>query len=224
MVLISHGSGGIGNAEIETANYFLEKGYTVGINNYFKKHNIDLLLWSYVDKFQDKFEVTFDKLLTDIKFPSYKKIVHIGFSLGGYLGLLNAKHFTKNFIFYPGILGITPELVNENYSNTTCYIADKDNWCNSYYEIFESFAKTPPKKVIVNAYHGFMIPNKHRLIQVSKYNFPERMDSEEYTKLKPNHKFLTEKYGYAPVEILLQSCKNCSIIALNSIFKDMTDL
>jgi hypothetical protein len=60
LILISHGSGGFGNTEIATANYFLEKGYTVGINNYFKKHNIDLLLWSYVDKFQDKFEITFN--------------------------------------------------------------------------------------------------------------------------------------------------------------------
>jgi hypothetical protein len=68
------------------------------------------------------------------------------------------------------------------------------------------------------------MPNKNRLIQVSKYNFPSQMSINEYEKLKPNHKFLAENYGYVPVEILLQSCEKCSIIALNSIAKDIENL
>lgn len=225
LILISHGSGGVGSAEYTTAEYFLNKGYAVGINNYFKKHNIDFLYWSRDKGVRDLHDVSFYKLLTDIEFPLNKKIVHIGFSLGGFLGLLNANKFTKNYNFYPGILGITENLINTDYSNSTTFIAENDNWVNDYYNTFEKFAVTPPNKIVFeNTYHGFMIPNKNRNIYIAKYHFPKTIISdEEFQELKPNHCQLASKYNFYMEDILLQSSSKYSIIALDTIARDLDE-
>lgn len=224
LILISHGSGGVGSAEYTTAEYFLNQGYCVGINNYFKKHNIDFLYWSRDNGVRDEYNVTFDTLLTDIDFPKFK-IVHVGFSLGGYLGLLNANKFYKNYNFYPGILVLTNDLINTNYSNSTTFIAEQDNWVNEYYQNFESVAKTPPKKITFkNTHHGFMIPNKNRLIHIAKYYFPKHVITDnEFQELKPNHHQLAKKYNFYMEDILLQSNAECSIIALDTIIRDLNE-
>lgn len=224
MILISHGSGGVGLAEYATAEYFLSKGYAVGINDYFSKNQIKLLLWSYVEKFQDNFNVEFYKMLTDISFPDFKKIVHIGFSLGGFLGILNHEKFLKNYSFYPGILGITENIIQKDYSNCTTFIAKNDIWCNDYYVNFEQKTTIPPEKITLDAYHGFMIPNKNRIVDVCKYHFPLQVISDkEFFSLKPNHQEL-QQYGFDPVKILLQSNENCRIIALSKIDKDLNSI
>ena len=115
LVLISHGSGGIGAAEYNCARYFLQHGYRVGLLDYFSKWNIPKLFWNYQPNRQDDYYVTFDTILTKVELPD-EKIVHIGFSLGGYFGILNNQKFYKNFCFYPGILGLHDD---KNYDNTT---------------------------------------------------------------------------------------------------------
>lgn len=224
LILISHGSGGMGTAEYKTAEYFLQKGYQVGFNNYFKKHDIDLLYWSVPDWARDNYDVTFNTLLTDIDFPKFK-IVHIGFSLGGYLGLLNANKFYKNYNFYPGILVITEQLINNDYTNSTTFIASEDNWVNESYINFELLANKPPKKITLdNTHHGFMIPNKDRVIHIAKYKFPRHIVSNaEFEELKPNHYQLSSKYDFYMEDILLQSNAECSIIALDTIIRDLNE-
>lgn len=224
MILISHGSGGVGATEYKTAEYFLNKGYSVGINNYFKKHNIDFLYWSRDKGVRDLHTVTFDQLLTDLKYPDFK-IVHIGFSLGGYLGILNADKFVKNYNFYPGIIGITNKLIKTDYSNSTTFIAGNDNWVNEYYDAFENLAHIPPKKIVFdNAYHGFMIPDKDRLIYIAKYNLPKTIIKDKVFKnIKPNHLELAKQFGFTMENILLQSNKECSIIALDTITRDLNE-
>lgn len=223
LVLISHGSGGVGSAEYVTADFFLKQGYTVGINNYFSKYNINCLYWAEDDHVRDEYNISFEQMLTEIDFPTYK-IFHIGFSLGGFLGLLNADKFERNYVFYPGILGITSSLVEKNYSNTVSFIATQDNWTKEGYDIFENLALLPPTKIVFDAYHGFMIPNKNREIYIAKYNLPTRiMKSTEFAALKPNHFFLSEKYRYHMETILLQSNEKCSKIALELISKELND-
>ena len=130
-IMISHGSGGIGAAEYNTARYFLEQGYRVVLHDYFAKAGVSKLFWNYEPDFQDAYTVTFHDMLTNIKLPEHR-IVHIGFSLGGLLGLLNSEKFYKNFCFYPGVFGL-PQ--NKNFDNTTVIVAEHDNWCLSLIHI-----------------------------------------------------------------------------------------
>jgi dienelactone hydrolase len=223
LVLISHGSGGVGAAEHATAEFFLQQGYIVGINNYFGKHNIQCLFWAEDDHVRDEYDVSFAQMLTDIDFPNYK-IAHIGFSLGGFLGLLNVNRFVRNYCFYPGILGMTSSLIEKDYSNTTTFLATQDNWTKEGYDVFESLALAPPTKVECDAHHGFMIPDKNREIFIAKYNLPKRVMKEtEFAALKPNHFYLSKKYGHYMETILLQSNEKCSILALDKITQDLNE-
>lgn len=220
MIIISHGSGGIGLAEYNTANYFLSKGYTIGILDYFSKWSISTLRWNYEEKFRDNFNVTFKKMLLAHNFLFDKKVVHIGFSLGGFLGILNSKYFFKNFCFYPGIVGFTENIINQDYTNTTIFNAVLDRWCSS--KEFISLCSSPPSVINVNAYHGFMIPGKDKLIPIAKYNLPNAPITEkEFSKIKPNHEWLDKKYGHISQEIRLQYDKNSCIMCLNYIEKEL---
>ena len=149
-------------------------------------------------------------MLTDINFPN-EKIVHIGFSLGGYLGLLNNDKFYKNFCFYPGILGY---LGQENFDNTTVIIAENDNWCTFNNTVVNTW-------IAKDCYHGFMIPNKDRDIPVAKYNFPTAMTHKQYLKLIPNHNYLTSVYGHTEETIRLKSNEKYSIMYLNKILESL---
>ena len=206
LVLISHGSGGVGAAEYNCARYFLQHGYRVGLLDYFSKWNIPKLFWNYKPNREDDYYVTFDTMLTKVELPD-EKIVHIGFSLGGYFGILNNQKFYKNFCFYPGILGLHND---KNYDNTTVIIAEKDNWCTHDYKFKNTwYAK--------GCYHGFMIPCKDKTIPVAKYKFPSRMTYDQYVSLMPNHNYLTNTYGYTEENIRLLVNEKCSIMYLNQI-------
>lgn len=220
LILISHGSSGIGAAEYSTAEFFLSKGYRVGLLDYFSKHNISNLWWNYQERFRDNYNVSFYEMLTDIVFPN-EKIVHIGFSLGGFLGILNAEKFYKNFCFYPGIIGYTVSITQSNYNNTTVFNATQDEWCNSYKE-FESLCNIPPKRIDIDAYHGFMIPDKDKEIPIAKYKLPNNtMTVIDFCNLKPCHVWLSSKYGYDSKIIRLQHNKEFAIMCLNQIYKEI---
>lgn len=220
MILVSHGSGGVGLAELNTARYFLSNGYTVGILDYFLKWKISNLWWNYEEKFKDNYEITFKEILLDHNFVFDRKIVHIGFSLGGFLGILNSKHFYKNFCFYPGIIGFTENVINQDYTNTIIFNAVLDKWCSS--KDFVSLCSYPPTVINLNNYHGFMIPNKNRLITIAKYNLPTTtISEEEFSQLKPNHTWLSSKYNYSPQQIRLKYDENSCIMCLNYIEKEL---
>ena len=111
-IVISHGSGGIGSAETFARDFFESKGYDV-------PHGIKNLWWSDGD-LQDVHDVTFNEM-ADVEFPE-GDIVHIGFSLGGFFGLINHERFIKNYLFYPGVQGITQELLDKDYSNAVVIV------------------------------------------------------------------------------------------------------
>lgn len=224
MILISHGSGGIGNAEWNAANFFLSVGYKVGILDYFSKWNIKKLWWTCIEKFKDNHNVTFNQMLTDITFPD-TKIIHIGFSLGGFLGLLNSHLFLLNYSFYPGIIAYTNEMIQKDYSNSTVIVAEQDNWCNNY-QIFDELCVHPPKKIVLNnVYHGFMIPEKDHTFIISKYNFPiDVITLDEFDNLKPNHDQLEKMYGSTDETVRLTFDEKECTIQLNQILEEIRNL
>ena len=216
MILISHGSGGVGNAEYFCAETFLKKGYKVSIQDYFSKHKIKNLWWNYEEEFIDNHNITFAEMLDC---PVTGKIIHIGFSLGGFLGILNAERFYKNYCFYPGIIGITNKMTNKDYSNTTVFTALKDEWCD--YDHFENAIGVAPNRIQIDAYHGFMIPGKDKEITIAKYHFPKHVISdEEFNNLKPNHQQLS-KYGFDEKTIRLQFNKEYANECYNYIGKNI---
>jgi len=220
LILISHGSSGIGNSEYKIAEFFLKKGYRVGLLDYFSKWNINHFWWSYHEDYTDEINISFENILSQLYLPYKDKIVHIGCSLGGFLGLLNSEKFYKNYCFYPGVIGFTEKLIKKDYSNTTVFEALKDNWCD--YEVFHNYCIKPPKRVQINAHHGFMSPNKDRIIDIAKYQMPLFPISDvEFYNLKPSHIYLNFKYGFKKEKVRLKYDKNYAIICLNQIAENL---
>jgi len=220
LILISHGSGGLGIAEFTTAEYFLSNGYRVGLLDYFSAYNISNLWWNHEEKFMDAYQTTFSKMLTHFDLPYEYKIVHIGFSLGGFLGIINSNRYFKNYCFYPGIIGFTDNLVCQDFSNTTVFNALRDQWC-SYYE-FEQNCKIPPRRIDLDACHGFMIHGKNKIVQIAKYKLlTDPISNSEFCKLKPCHIFLANKYGYEKKEIRLLYDQESKDRCLDIIIKDL---
>jgi len=113
-IMITHGSGGVGSAERFTADFFRDKGFDVIVNDYFTQYDIKMLRWH--EDFPDDYEMSFVEMFETIEIPD-EPIYHIGFSLGGFFGIINHEKFVKNYLFYPGVLGFTEDMINKDYSN-----------------------------------------------------------------------------------------------------------
>jgi len=222
LIVISHGSSGVGSAEQNIAQQFLVKGYNVAILDYFTKYNIESLGWIDFGPYMDKHSCTFEQMF-NIELPEYKNYIHIGCSLGGYYGLYHAQKFVKNYCFYPGVIAVTQDLIEKNYSNTTVFIPSKDTWCDNYKD-FELMLKTPPNVIHMdNAYHGYMLENKDREILISKYNTTSRiLSNEQFSQLRPNHYAFALLYPERVNEtIRLKSNKQHAILSVNYILKEL---
>tara|TARA_B100000035_G_scaffold129276_1_gene109910 strand:- start:1172 stop:1921 length:750 start_codon:yes stop_codon:yes gene_type:complete len=222
LIVISHGSSGVGSAEQNIAYQFLTKGYNVAILDYFTKYDIESLGWIDFGPYMDKHSSTFEQMF-DIELPEYKNYIHIGCSLGGYYGLYNAQKFIKNYCFYPGIIAVTQELIDKDYSNTKVFIPSGDTWCDNYKD-FELMLKNPPEVINVpNAFHGYMLEDKDREILITKYNTTDRiLSNEQFSQLRPNHYAFALLYPERVNEtIRLKSNKKHATMSLNNIFKEL---
>lgn len=214
VILISHGSGGLGNTEYNVADFFLTRGYTVILHDYFLKANIKELYWDE----GDITEIYLKSLIHDLKFDFDYDIVHIGFSLGGYLGLVHANQFYKNFCFYPGILGFTKQQLEQDYTNTTVFIPTKDNWCTNYYD-FANLCRIKPNEIIIDKkYHGFMSVGKNKKFSVLKYDIDNVLLSKsDLENFQISYPWLSLRYDYKKLKIRLKFDQKSFIMCLTYI-------
>jgi len=222
-IVISHGSGGIGPAETFARDFFESAGYDVHLIDYFTPHGIDKLWWSDNSVEQDNYDVTF-KEMANVEFPE-GDIIHIGFSLGGFFGLINHERFIKNYLFYPGVQGITQELLDKDYSNAVVIAGTEDNGQNKY-NIFRDMCKQPPPMhySLAGAHHAFMVTDIDRSFDMVRYgNLGKVMDQEEFSQLKPNHKYLSERYGYTNSKTVLLSHSEYRLQYLNLIKEELNE-
>lgn len=204
------------------AQQLLINGYNVAILDYFTKYNIQSLGWIDHGPHMDRHSCTFEQMF-DIELPKYENYIHIGCSLGGYYGLYHAQKFTKNYCFYPGILGVTQKMIEQDYSNTTVFLPTFDSWCTNYAAFKEMCANPPKEYVVPDCYHGFMLSNKDREILITKYNTTQRiLSNEQLGQLRPNHYTFALLFpGFHNEKIRLQSNEEYSIMCLNYILEEI---
>jgi esterase/lipase len=219
IICISHGSSGFGETEKYLGNYFNTLGYEVIFNNYLADNKIEKLYWSNYKDFNDEYNVTLNQLCKII-LPN-KPIIHIGFSLGGYVGLVNADKFIKNYCFYPGILPMHHSIKNKDFSNTTLFLPEHDNWCTNTHQFIDAL-DTPMKSITIkNTKHGFMLLNKNRSFDVITYDFPIFVDTNELEQFLFNHNVLTNKYKHQYTTVNLQSDNIAASICLDYIVNEI---
>lgn len=222
-IVISHGSGGVGSAETFTRDFFLVKGYEVEIIDYFTPHGIKNLWWSDGEN-QDDHDISFKEMFDNVAFPE-GDIFHIGFSLGAFLGIYHSDRFAGNYLFYPGVLGVTREMLEKDYSNTNVIIASEDNGKNKY-ETFKSMCSKPPSMhyYLTGAHHAFMITDIDRSFDMVRYgNLGKVMDDKEFEELRPNHSYLAGRYGYTTKPTTLKFHADYRMQYLNLIEEDISE-
>lgn len=203
-IVISHGSGGIGTAETFARDFFESKGYEVHLIDYFTPHGIRNLAWG-AGKYQDHHDCTFSEMFK-VDFPE-GDIIHIGFSLGAFLGIINHERFVHNYLFYPGCIAFTQSMLEKDYTNASVIVGTEDTGQNKY-NAFKQLLKHPPAMhyYLAGAHHAFMITDIDRQFDMVRYGIPKGvMDQQEFDELKPNHKYLSERYGHKTLRTILKS-------------------
>lgn len=193
-IVISHGSGGIGPAELRTRDFFVDAGYEVELLDFFTPHGIEILRWGNSGREKDS-DITFKEMF-DVDFPE-GPLVHIGFSIGGFLGLCHSDKFVKNYLFYPGVQGFTQEMLERDYRNTTVILGTEDGGKYKYDNFHKKVEKRPDTATLVGAHHAFMITDIDRKIDMVTYgnNYGNLMTDEEFNELRPNHEITSSRYG-----------------------------
>jgi hypothetical protein len=219
IICISHGSSGFGETEKYIGDYFNNLGYQVIFNNYLSDNGIEKLNWYNSAEFNDEYNVTLNELCNMV-LPIDKSIIHIGFSLGGYVGIVNSDKFIKNYCFYPGILPLHDSIKNKDFSNTTFFLPQYDNWCTNT-QSFINELRTSPKVIYIDATHGFMLLNKDRSFDVLTYDFPIFVNQNELEQFVFNHKILTSKYKHQYTTVNLRSDYIAASICLEYIVNEI---
>lgn len=223
-IVVSHGSGGIGKSELNICDFFLQRGHRVTMIDYFSPHGIGKLFWDYGLYNQDEHDISFKQMFDDVSIADHGKLVHIGCSLGGFFGIYHSNRFVRNYCFYPGVIGFTQEMVERDLSNTTVFLAGRDQWCDNYH-VFHDRCISPPHLISVDCYHGFMIPGKDITIPVAKYRFPGHpISDEEFGDMSPHHQRLSERFGFDAAEVTLQYDQEQSTMLLHHIWEEIKDL
>ena len=220
-ILVSHGSGGVGSAELYTKKFFEDRGIEVIINDYFTPHGIKNLRWH--ENNPDNYNVTFKEMF-DIDVPQDEKLVHIGFSLGGFFGICHVDKFFKNYLFYPGVIGYTESMLKKDYSNTVAIVGTSDT--GSYkFENFKSKLEKPPITTyyLNGAHHAFMVDNISRSFDMVRYDLLEPIDDKDFDHLMPNHAYMSSKYGYYNSTQVLESHTDYRWNYLNIIYEDLNE-
>ena len=220
IICISHGSGGFGDSEKYIGNYFNKLGYQVIFNNYLAANGIEKLYWHNSTYFNDEYTATLNDLCSMV-LPDNKPIIHIGLSLGGYVGIVNSDKFIKNYCFYPGILPMHHSIKNKDFSNTTFFLPEYDNWCTNTKQFIDTL-DIPIKSITINnTKHGFMLLNKNRSFNVLTYDFPMFVNTTELDQFVLNHNVLTSKYTHQYAVVHLQSDSAAASICLEYIVNEL---
>lgn len=222
-IMISHGSGGIGSAERFTADFFSSRGFNVTLNDYFSPFGIDMLRWH--EDNPDDYNVSFVEMFETIELPK-EPTIHIGFSLGGFFGLINHEHFTHNYLFYPGVLGFTHEMLHKDYSNAWVISGTKDLGQEKYEAFRQQCVKPPLAHYYLNdTHHAFMNSGLDRKFDMVRYNIVGRcMTEDEFRNVKPNHAYMSEKYGHSTTHTVLKTHEDFRWQYLNLIYEDINNV
>lgn len=220
-IVISHGSGGIGPAELRTRDFFVDAGYEVELLDFFTPHGIEYLRWGDSGRDNDP-DITFKEMF-DVDFPE-GPLVHIGFSIGGFLGLCHSDKFKKNYLFYPGVQGFTQEMLERDYHNTTVILGTEDGGKYKYDNFHTKARHAPNTTTLVGAHHAFMVKDIDRKVNMVSYgnNYGDLMTATEFDELCPNYKVTSSIYGEVGVRVAhLKYHSDFSIQYLNMIKEDL---
>jgi dienelactone hydrolase len=162
LLIMSHGSGGISDIDIDFANMACANGYQVVIVDHFTKRDVKSQIWHDVNDVYP----TFDDRATDIyavskKYNATKKIL-FGISAGGTSCLICSADFDKTFVAYPALVGITTPMLTARH--VTIVTGKDDNW-TPVAQAHRYAQHVDVELHVVDGFHGFLNPREDRFLE-----------------------------------------------------------
>jgi len=153
VVIISHGSGGISDVDLQFANIACSSNYDVLLVDHFTKRGIKSLTWHNFEE-SCTFQDMADDIIELIEKEEYKKVLLSGISAGGTAVIIASKLATRTFAICPALTFPGPGLNINEPGDLTIVAGLIDEWC-PIEQAREYQHKTKCKLITMNCHHGF---------------------------------------------------------------------
>lgn len=162
LLVMSHGSGGISDIDIDFAKLACASGYQVAIIDHFTSRSVKHQIWHDIENIYPSFDDrAFDIYKVSSQYNVNKKLL-FGISAGGTAALSVSKDFDKTFCVYPALVAITEQMLEA--TNVTIITGKDDDWTPvdqaKRYAEYVSVDLT-----VVDGYHGFLNPRENRYLE-----------------------------------------------------------
>ncbi len=218
---ISHGSGGLSLSEVKIADFFLEKGFEIQLFDHFTPLRISKLNWGHTNELLDTYSTTLLELIETMESLQCVSKYHLGFSLGGYLGINNSHLFKGVFCCYPGVLPFIKKRIVENREKIYIFEGSEDSWTKFPNEL-KSLISKRNLLTIDGAHHSFMSFNKDKDCQVYSYEFDDLLtDRNTLAQIQLNHLSIAKFGTFKKVTSKNKTHHAGMNIVLNKILKEI---
>lgn len=191
VLIMSHGSGGISDVDLDFASIACNNGFDVAIIDHFTSRDVEVQSWKDL-----VIKPTFEERENDIIYlqKKYKASKVFGISAGGTAAIATSKFFNSCLAVYPALA-----CVNENMlqaSNVSVITGVHDNWCPI--EHARRYSKYSGCNLYeLEAEHGYLNPRQDRFMadvySLRKIDLPIPT-SLTYNKLDYKEKGVTLRY------------------------------
>lgn len=157
-LIMSHGSGGISDIDIEFASIACERGYKAIIIDHFTSRGIDSQKWGKMEMFPSILDRVNDIYEINKQFPDS---VLFGISAGGTAVIECSSNFKKSFVVYPAVPIITNNMLQSK--NLTVVAGIDDDWCPiDQARRLRDFINC--ELIEVEGHHAFLNPREDRTV------------------------------------------------------------
>ena len=126
LLVMSHGSGGISDIDLDFAKIACTMGYQCAIVDHYTPRGIKSQLWNDSEKFIPSFDDRVQDILDVVGDYNMTKRLIFGISAGGTAAISCSNRFNKTFVVYPALIAITSQMLKGE--NITIVTGKDDNW------------------------------------------------------------------------------------------------
>lgn len=161
LLVMSHGSGGISDIDLDFAKIACANGYQCAIIDHYTHRDIKSQMWNKVGPIYPSFDDRAQDILdVSSNYNTDKRLV-FGISAGGTAAISCSNQFEKTFTVYPALIAVTSQMLKAK--NVTIVTGKKDNWTPA--DQASRFAQHVECDLhIVDGYHGFLNPRQCKTV------------------------------------------------------------
>lgn len=218
-ITISHGSKGITSTEIQLTDFFLGHDFTVTLVDHFSPLGIQELLWIPQPEVTALQSISLQDLIETLPPPLHTNSIHLGLSLGGYIGINALWPYKIICACYPAPLPMGKATLSRNSSCIYLFYGKSDNW-------------TPPPPQLLNiipqdqqfalegAHHSFMSADKNKVFDVNRYSsLYFTVEDSELRQMGLDHESLAKWGDYESIVVHNKTCEKSKLFVLNKILE-----